>query len=249
MHKRLVALPGRQAAEHRRGGGREMVSISRVEGRTGDAARVPGVATSREVRAREPQPRTLQRGLAPPPAAVDGGVDGHRRARGGRPRLTPVSLSSRVDGVMEQRVQVTRALAESADAVPTHRGVLQQALKDGPRVGVAHAGMMVRVEAARMPQVAAVHQVGAHIRALRRRSLEHALLRVSGLAHVDDFKVMEVRAPLVIGAHAWSVENGVRHKALPAGPALVANGGGKQVGEEPVRLHAALHARAHSVRG
>ena len=35
-----------------------------VEGRTGDAARVPGVATSREVRAREPQPRTLQRGLA-----------------------------------------------------------------------------------------------------------------------------------------------------------------------------------------
>ena len=227
MHKRLVALPGRQAAEHRRGGGREMVSISRVEGRMGGAARTPGVATSREVRAREPQPRTLQRGLAPPPATVDGGVDGHRRARGGRPRLTPVSLSSRVDGVMEQRVQVTRALAESADAVPTHRGVLQQALKDGPRVGVAHAGMMVRVEAARMPQVAAVHQVGAHIRALRRRSLEHALLRVSGLAHVDDFKVMEVRAPLVIGAHAWSVENGVRHKALPAGPALVANGAEK----------------------
>ena len=74
MHKRLVALPGRQAAEHRRGGGREMVSISRVEGRTGGAARMPGVATSREVRAREPQPRTLQRGLAPPPAAVDGGV-------------------------------------------------------------------------------------------------------------------------------------------------------------------------------
>ena len=107
MHKRLVALPGRQAAEHRRGGGREVVSISRVEGRTGDAARVPGVATSREVRAREPQPRTLQRGLAPPPAAVDGGVDGHRRARGGRPRLAPVSLSSRVDGVMEQRVKVT----------------------------------------------------------------------------------------------------------------------------------------------
>ena len=55
MHNRLVALPGRQAAEHRRGGGREVVSISRVEGRTGDAARVPGVATSREVRAREPE--------------------------------------------------------------------------------------------------------------------------------------------------------------------------------------------------
>ena len=52
-----------------------MVSISWVEGRTGGAARMPGVATSREVRAREPQPRTLQRGLAPPPAAVDGGVE------------------------------------------------------------------------------------------------------------------------------------------------------------------------------
>ena len=62
MHKRLVALPSRQAAEHRRGGGREMVSISRVEGRTGCAARTPGVATSREVRAREPQPRTLKLG-------------------------------------------------------------------------------------------------------------------------------------------------------------------------------------------
>ena len=56
-----------------------------------------------------------------------------------------------------------------------------------------------------------------------------------------------MRAQLIVGAHAWSVENGVRHKALPAGPALAANGGGKQVGEEPVRLHAALHARAHGV--
>ena len=65
MHKRLVALPNRQAAEHRRGGGREMVSIPRVEGRTGGAARgTPGVTTSRKVRAREPQPRTLQRGLS-----------------------------------------------------------------------------------------------------------------------------------------------------------------------------------------
>ena len=34
MHKRLAALPSRQAAEHRRGGGREMVSIPWVEGRT-----------------------------------------------------------------------------------------------------------------------------------------------------------------------------------------------------------------------
>ena len=34
MHKRLVALPGRQAAEHRRGGGREMVSDLGVKTRT-----------------------------------------------------------------------------------------------------------------------------------------------------------------------------------------------------------------------
>ena len=116
----------------------------------------------------------------PPPAAVDGGVDGHRRARGGRPRLAPVPLGSRADGVMEQRVQVTRALAESADAVPTHRGVLQQALEDGSRVGVAHAGMVARVEGTRMPQVAAVHQVGARVRALRRRGLESRAPACSG---------------------------------------------------------------------
>ena len=104
--------------------------------------------------------------------------------------------------------------------------------------------MMASVEGTRMPQVAAMHQVGAHVRALRRGSLEHALLRVAGLAHVDEFKVMEVRAPLIIGAHAWSVKNGVRYEALPAGPALVANGGGEQVGEEPVRLRAALSTPA-----
>ena len=53
----IAALPSRQAAEHRRGGGREMVSISLVEGRTGGSAGAPppGVATSRKVRAREPQ--------------------------------------------------------------------------------------------------------------------------------------------------------------------------------------------------
>ena len=88
MHKRLVALPGRQAAEHRRGGGREMVSISWVEGRTGGAARMPGVATSREVRAREPQPRTLQRGLAPPPAAVRGNGVHFQRTRSGDSRAS-----------------------------------------------------------------------------------------------------------------------------------------------------------------
>ena len=135
---------------------------------------------------------------------------------------------------------------------PRTAGSLQQTLKDGPRVGVAHAGVMARVEAARMPQVAGVRpHRRAHIRALRQRSLEHTLLRVAGLAHVDDFQVShgEVRAPLDIGAHAWSVENGVTgtRPSVPAGPALVANGGGKQVREEPVWLHAALHARAHGV--
>ena len=44
MQKRLVTLPGRQAAEHRRGGGREMVSISWVESRTG-----PGVYNGRSI--------------------------------------------------------------------------------------------------------------------------------------------------------------------------------------------------------
>ena len=34
MHKRLAALPRWQAAEHQRGGDREMVSIPWVEGRT-----------------------------------------------------------------------------------------------------------------------------------------------------------------------------------------------------------------------
>ena len=148
-----------------------MVSISWVESRTGGAARTPGVAISREVCAREPQPRTLQRGLATPPAAVDGGVDGLRRARGGRPRLAPVSLSSRADGVMEQRVQVTRALAESADAVPTYRGVLQQALKDGSRVGVAHAGMMACKSGRDRPLLALADEIN-HIRQKKRRKKE-----------------------------------------------------------------------------
>jgi hypothetical protein len=49
MHKRLAALPSRQAAEHRRGGGSEMVSIPWVEGRTGGSAGAPGVAASRKV--------------------------------------------------------------------------------------------------------------------------------------------------------------------------------------------------------
>ena len=103
MHKRLVALPGRQAAEHRRGGGREMVSISWVE----VVQAVPRARRRRHQprgkRARA-QPRALQRGLAPPPAAVDGGVGGHRRAL----EVAPASrqcLSSRVDGVTEQRVR------------------------------------------------------------------------------------------------------------------------------------------------
>ena len=50
---------------------------------------------------------------------------------------------------------------------------------------------MACVEGARVPQVAAVYQIGARVRALRRRSLEHALLCVVGLAHVDDFKCIK----------------------------------------------------------
>ena len=59
MHKRLAALPSRQAAEHTgEAAAGEMVSIPWVEGRTGGSAGAPGVATSRKVRAREPQSRT-----------------------------------------------------------------------------------------------------------------------------------------------------------------------------------------------
>ena len=36
MHKRLVALPGRQAAEHRRGGGRGETLRTTKEGERGD---------------------------------------------------------------------------------------------------------------------------------------------------------------------------------------------------------------------
>jgi len=90
-------------------------------------------------------------------------------------------------------VQVTQHSPKAPTQSPRTAGKkLQQTLKDGPLVGIAHAGMMARVEAVRMPQVAGVHQVGAHIRALRRRGLEHTLLRVAGFAHVDDSKVMEV---------------------------------------------------------
>ena len=79
-----------------------MVCVSRVEGRTGAPARgAPDVATAHKVCACESQPRTLQRRLAPPPAAVDGGVDGLRRPRGGRASLAPVALSGGADGVTE----------------------------------------------------------------------------------------------------------------------------------------------------
>ena len=65
MHKRLVALPSRQPRSTGMSTGEAAAakwSASRVEGRTGGAARgTPGVTTSRKVRAREPQPRTLQR--------------------------------------------------------------------------------------------------------------------------------------------------------------------------------------------
>ena len=81
MHRRLVPLSSRRTAKYRRGGSCEVVCVSRVEGRTGAPARgAPDVATAHKVCACESQPRTLQRRLAPPPAAVDGGVDGRRTA-------------------------------------------------------------------------------------------------------------------------------------------------------------------------
>ena len=116
----------------------------------------------------------------------------------------------------------------------------------GPRplVGVAHAGAMARVEAARMPQVAGVCSAPlrrAHPRTAPAQPGAHAPACSAGVwqtgTHVDDLKVMAGRsgegAPLPASSSArpparglrpdaWSVENGVRHKALSAGPALVA---------------------------
>ena len=98
-----------------------------------------------------------------------------------------------------------------------------------------------------MGQVAAVHRSGTHACTLRRRGQQHALLRVASLAHVDDFKIVEVRAPLVVAARAATVEKGVWHKALPATPALTAERSREQVGEDPMRLGATSHARAHGI--
>eukprot|EP00964_Phaeocystis_antarctica_P080183 scaffold50058_cov60-Phaeocystis_antarctica.AAC.3 len=68
---------------------------------------------------------------------------------------------------------------------------------------------MARVEGARVAHVASVHGIGTHVRAPRRRGVEHARLRVARLAHVDDFKIVEVRAPLVVAATAETVEKSV----------------------------------------
>ena len=53
--------------------------------------------------------------------------------------------------------------------------------------------------------IATVQRSGTHVCTLRRRGLQHALLRVASLAHVDDFKIVEVRAPLVVAAGAATV--------------------------------------------
>ena len=77
-----------------------MVSIPWVEGRTGGSAGAPppGVATSRKVRAREPQSRTVPVAQSRTPCHTCDGrwrcVDGCRRARGGRPRLAPKCRSA-----------------------------------------------------------------------------------------------------------------------------------------------------------
>ena len=74
-----------------------------------------------------------------------------------------------------------------------------------------------RVEGARMPQVAAVHQVGARVRALRRRSLEHVLLRVAGLARDHREHQRIGRDPLLRSlVHRHALEVG-QQRARPLG--------------------------------
>ena len=102
----LSTRPARRAAA-----AKWSASAGRVErrARTG-APGAPAVAAPHEVRARESQPRALQRHLAPlstptcVAVSVDGGVDRPCHARGGRASLAPVTLGSHVDRVAEQRV-------------------------------------------------------------------------------------------------------------------------------------------------
>ena len=71
--------------------------------------------------------------------------------------------------------------------------------------------------------IATVQRSGTHVCTLRRRGLQHALLRVATLAHVDDFKIVKVRAPLVVAARAATAKRGR-----------------KQVGEDLMRLGATV---------
>eukprot|EP00964_Phaeocystis_antarctica_P080182 scaffold50058_cov60-Phaeocystis_antarctica.AAC.2 len=81
-------------------------SLRSKVGRPPPARGAPVVDTAHKVCAREFHARALQRRLTFPPAAVDGSVDGLRRARGGRASLAPALLGGGADGVTKQRVHV-----------------------------------------------------------------------------------------------------------------------------------------------
>ena len=55
---------------------------------------------------------------------------------------------------------------------------------------------------------------------------------------MDEFKIVEVRAPLVVAATAETVEKSVSDEALSASSALTADGLREQAGEDPMRLSA-----------
>ena len=107
--------------------------------------------------ARAPQSRTVPVAQSRTPCHTCDGrwrcVDGCRRARGGRPRLAPKCAARQPSGRCHgsASVEVTRALVESADTVPTHRRVAaadaegwaarrgRARRRDGARRGRAHA--------------------------------------------------------------------------------------------------------------
>ena len=122
---RSRAAQPRQAAEHPRGGGREMVSISRVEGRSDGRRRA-------HARRRHQLRGTRARAAAAHPAARSRTptCDGRWRCRRTPPRArrevarrsppphTPVSVSSRVD--MRIKIRTGQALTTEVHGVKTH---------------------------------------------------------------------------------------------------------------------------------
>ena len=64
---------------------------------------------------------------------------------------------------------------------------------------------------------------------------------------MDEFKIVEVRAPLVVAATAETVEKSVSDEALSASSALTADGLREQAGEDPMRLSATGYARTQSI--